>query len=50
MSRIPTITLAPPPGENAHARAARRRLFALAFVAAALLGAAAGLIDSKVLP
>ena len=50
MSRIPTITLAPPPGDSEQHRAARRRLFAFAFVAAALLGAAAGLIDSKVLP
>ncbi len=50
MSRLPTVTLAPAPGDSEEHRAIRRRLFALAFLGAALIGAAAGLIDSKVLP
>ena len=47
MSRIPTVTLAPAPGDSEHARAARRWVFAFAFLAAALLGAAAGLADTR---
>ncbi len=50
LSRIPSVSLAPAPGETEEHRAARRWIFATAFVAAALLGAAAGLIDSRVLP
>ena len=50
MSRIPSVTLAPAPGDTEEARAARRRFLALAVIGAALLGAAAGLIDTKVLP
>jgi hypothetical protein len=50
MNRLPTVTLAPAPGETGAVRAARRRFLALAFLGAALIGAAAGLIETKVLP
>ena len=50
MSRIPTVTLAPAPGDTEEHRASRRLIFAAAFLGAALLGAAAGLIETRVLP
>ena len=50
LSRIPSVSLAPAPGDTEDSRSARRRFLALAFLGAALIGAAAGLIDTKVLP
>ncbi len=50
MSRLPLITLARPAGDSEQHRAARRLVFAAACLGAALLGAAAALIDTKVMP
>ena len=50
MSRVRLITLARPAGDSEELRAARRLLFAAACLGAALLGAAAAFIDSKVMP
>ena len=50
MSRLPIVSLAPAPGDTEEARSTRRRFLALAFIGAALIGAAAGLIDTRVLP
>lgn len=47
MNRLPTVTLAPASGETEAARATRRRVLAFALIGAALLGALAGLVDSK---
>ena len=50
MSRMRLITLAPPAGDSEQLRAARRLVFAAACLGAAMLGAAAAFIETKVMP